>query len=776
MDLTATGFTGPQVLTDVYLNTILFIRYGSFIPRIVIDEWGNKVRVIQDGMGNPFIDQYYTPPVVPLGIYNPFQALVAPRPLPPKVYVVGNKYMPVKLLKKDVRGDVWKALYFNKFLIPKWCVVKEGRKGMFPDNYGRDIRSKLTWQYQVAQSLTSSMPVPKTLDYFEDKATGHAYLVQAYIKGSKDLKNIVIQKLKATAWFAQPVAVQTEMLNYLLQAIKGILGLHQSHYIHRDITGTNFLVDKHKKVYLIDMELTWSIQDRLPAPPFGIGTPGYMSPEQEATQAPIIADDSYSMGALLILVLTSGLEPAMLVEESREILSRKLFFWTGNTDITSLIMQCLASPEERPSANSIYDAIKNYAVGLQKEPVKQFIPPITYDSLYLKQIIQQAIGSLATNLLAHENRWFSRVENGYGRDVYPLGDKHVFGSLYKGVGGVLYLLTRLQEAGFDTGILHEKIGAGLQFINSDIIPSIDHMVPSLYYGKAGLAVTLSEVINSGLISDTPYYRNVIRNCFLQPATGLDIMYGLAGQGLGALQCATYLEEDTLHDITSAYVATLIKAQQKDGSWAKPITTLKVNTTEKQTSFGYGIAGIIYFLLTYYEQYHDDLSLQAARKGLRYLAKQSEYTKGHYQWANSDKDATTSIWWCKGGPGIALSFLKAYSITKEPLYLDIAEKALLYHPKYLIYGNLSQCHGLSGLGEVYLEAYQITHNEEWKERAAWIANQLTNYNNHNKAGDVYWFTEQYNFPTADFMIGNSGIVHFLLRFSYPDRFEFPIIGS
>ncbi|ACU60507.1 hypothetical protein Cpin_3032 [Chitinophaga pinensis DSM 2588] len=74
------------------------------------------------------------------------------------------------------------------------------------------------------------------------------------------------------------------------------------------------------------------------------------------------------------------------------------------------------------------------------------------------------------------------------------------------------------------------------------------------------------------------------------------------------------------------------------------------------------------------------------------------------------------WWCEGTQGIAMAFLKAYKVTENPIYKWYATMAFNMHTPHVIDNNLTQCHGLTGLGEIYLEAYSILNEEKWLDRA------------------------------------------------------------
>ncbi len=45
--------------------------------------------------------------------------------------------------------------------------------------------------------------------------------------------------------------------------------------------------------------------------------------------------------------------------------------------------------------------------------------------------------------------------------------------------------------------------------------------------------------------------------------------------------------------------------------------------------------------------------------------------------------------------------------------------------------------------------------------------------HNEYGP-YWIVDHERQPVADFMNGNSGVLHFLLRQCYPEKISYPLL--
>ena len=121
------------------------------------------------------------------------------------------------------------------------------------------------------------------------------------------------------------------------------------------------------------------------------------------------------------------------------------------------------------------------------------------------------------------------------------------------------------------------------------------------------------------------------------------------------------------------------------------------------------------------------------------------------------------WWCHGSPGIALALLRLYEETAADDDRNLAEEALRGIPDNLPWSNLGQCHGLAGVGEIYLEAARILGSERWLAAANKIGADLSALVRRSDAG-AYWLVEDHELATADLMIGGAGVVHFLLRLS------------
>ena len=137
-------------------------------------------------------------------------------------------------------------------------------------------------------------------------------------------------------------------------------------------------------------------------------------------------------------------------------------------------------------------------------------------------------------------------------------------------------------------------------------------------------------------------------------------------------------------------------------------------------------------------------------------------RGTYWYVSSD-NKISNPWFSDGVTGIAHCFIKAYQITGDPIYRKIAEKTLLAHPMHLVHPNFSLAHGMTGLADTYLTAAEVLKDDKWQKRAHFIINTLVHTCRGSEQDSCYWIIEDNKMPTADLMIGNSGILYLLMRY-------------
>lgn len=745
------NFHGVEIPTDHPLGGIIYTRYGSFNPKLYVDQNGRVDRYIYDLNGQLIKDEYHTPFKFPKGIYWPFSEISKPEEHVPSTFL-NNRYKVLTTIKTDAKGRVMKSLRIHGFWV-QWIIIKEAKSGVCVDKKGRDVKDRLLWQYDLLNDLKGKIPVPRVYDFFQEK--GSSYLVMEYIKGEQ-LGTVIDNAYEMSVWFNLSTDKKLLLVDYLLQLADTIHKMHQQGYVHRDINWMNFILNKYNLIVPIDLELAYSTVAYKPDPPFTLGSDGFMSPEQLEVKTPKVNQDIYSLGALMIRFFTN-LSPVKFDNANHKLL-QDLNFFINNKTISSLISTCLSSePAIRPDIKTIKDALENFRLSLDVAEGSK----ISYcESPH--EFVEGALNGLGDTLMIHPSQmWHSNsarenepLENQQGGILYDIG-------VYTGVSGVMTVLAKSKFQGFEVNAIMKGYNRSWEYIHNDFLSALPNVLPGLYHGAAGVALAISKGIEARLIDAE--YTSSIEKCLEIPATALDIAHGVAGQGLAVLNCLNFLSPEKAESILNQCVNQLLENQQKDGSW---LTFLPENNSKAiYTGFAQGVAGICYFLLKYYDHSKDEQVKPAVLKALRWLKKKSRRSKEGTFWLISNRGKVFDRWLNNGTAGIALCFITAYKVLGDPDYKEIAENALRINPEHIVYHNFSLANGTTGLAEVYLTASEVFGDNEWRERAEFILNTLLHAHRGNDEL-CYWIVEDNKMPTADFMVGNSGILHFLIRYLSP----------
>ncbi|MEY4394512.1 MAG: Serine/threonine-protein kinase PknB, partial [Planctomycetota bacterium] len=144
---------------------------------------------------------------------------------------------------------------------------------------------------------------PNVITVFDaDHENSQHYMVMEYCEG-KDLFAVV--RTQGTCGIY-------DAIEYIMQAALGLQYAHEQGVIHRDIKPGNILLDKNKKIKIVDMGLArlqaLSEEEKAPmltATTAIMGTVDFMSPEQGlSTRNADARADIYSLGASLYYLLT----------------------------------------------------------------------------------------------------------------------------------------------------------------------------------------------------------------------------------------------------------------------------------------------------------------------------------------------------------------------------------------------------------------------------------------------------------------------------------------
>ncbi|WP_345955209.1 lanthionine synthetase LanC family protein [Mucilaginibacter sp. PAMB04168] len=686
------------------------------------------------------------------------------RRLSPKKIKWLKGYFIVHLLKGDAKGSVYKCLNVKTWTDVHWCLIKQGLAYQCSDDHGRNIRHRLEWQHELLKKLQGAIPLPKPLEYFEWQ--GNAYLVTEFVSG-QNINETIIATQAGLVWLSMPVLPKRQLIKILLAIIEIINQFHISGLVHRDINPGNFLIRENGEIIAIDIELVYDYCSGKPDPAFAYGTPGYISPQQQRQEIPCVQDDIYGLGGLMIKVFT-GLSPTKFLKADSEMLFENLTFFTGNERVAFMICSCLEEDSTmRPDIRSIKHTLEVYDALLLTEASNHKLRAESETRVNINDIIQKAINGLNLPQLRNAmGYWVSRNTRSADQILNEFKFSESSLGFANGVSGIIYVLAKADKSGFDITGLHDLIYHNYKLLdtNSDtgIVDYGDY-----FFGAAGITVGINAMIASGLLENSVNNNNMIYRALNGTVSGLSIAAGLAGKGLAILNCQSGSKLPNLYAMVSAIVGTIIKEQKPDGSW-----DIREDESQKKGiklySLSYGIAGVIYFLLAYYEKYEDTKVRSAIIKSLYWLKRQRKNIDGKPLWPVSNKNRSVDPWFEFGFTGVALTYIKAYQVLKIQDYKDVAASALHHHPKNISSNYITYANGLSGLGDVFLYAYRVFGDEDWLNRAGHIANLLCHLFRQPDDNSIYWLESNHTDPASDLMAGNAGIIHFLIGYADHER--------
>lgn len=745
------SFAGPRIITDRLLGNIVYTRYGAFNPRYQRDRLGHMRPAAQ-----PEGADYAVPFEPPADRPDPFADWPVPAAPQPAGRAIGPGFMLTDAITDQAKGAVSLALdlRFDHFDV---VVVKEGRRFCMSDARGRHMWDRMRHQHALATRLADRVRIPRPRALFEHGDS--LFLAIDHIPG-RDLS------ARSARPFADlDEAARAAIVADLMALVDTLGALHAAGVIHRDLSPQNVRIDKSGHAWLLDLEMADVVGecDQL----FMQGAAGFISPEQAAGGSAGYADDLYALGCLIAFLLT-GFDPCRMSLDDDGGLADRLAALSGGAH--PLVELCAGLLHREPGQRLALAQI-GAALGRMKAAGATPAPDASDTSPLPPELLYQA------------SRWLTR---GGLRDrttglplspeLQPIGEHtapspahayRLYRSTSRGVAGVLYAVARLARVGardaHAADFASNASGWLLRHHATD-----DDQMQGLHCGEAGVALALLEAIRAGLIEHGRWVRPYLLQAFDGATDWPDLSHGAAGQGLAALQAGHLTGIAEVAGFADRCADHLIATQHDDGGWRWPRGVAAMEGVA-HSGFAHGTAGIAYFLASHARLRGDDASRAAALRAGGWLAalRRPSADARFDWWPQRDDSEERSHWWCHGGPGIAIALLALHEMSADPDWAVLARSALRAHPLHVRHANLSQCHGLAGLGEIYLEACRILGEGEWLDRARVIGTSLTALRR-TREGMTSWTVENPGHATADLMIGSGGVAHFLARLHADQR--------
>ncbi|MFI1385804.1 class IV lanthionine synthetase LanL [Embleya sp. NPDC020886] len=674
-----TGHGGPRVLSDrrVRPDAPVYYRYGPF--RALGVGAAESVMIGPDGQRFPgrASIRYRQPPWAA----DPFGA---PAPTPGRpARLVGGRYRLTAGIARSPHGDVYRALDTTT---GERVVIKQARAYAGEDGDGVDARGRLRHEHAVLATLAGSDGVPRVLDHLrhgEDE-----YLVTTDC-GPQDLRRDV------SAHGPYPGDAQPgRRVSVLARRLLAILdGMHALGVVMRDLKPGNVVLDTDGTCKLVDFGISALGAVR----PAG-GTPGYTLATGSGEDPPDPADDLYALGATLYYALT-GMDPVIVDPDPAVARDRTL----------ACLAAALPDAAHRPVRALVAGLLdldraerigcaRRLRAGLPEPPRARRLPtPPRITAGLLDDVIGHTVADCV--------RTTADLPAGSG----PRPGSTL--TLYAGAAGVgLELLHHLDRPGVPEAVVELARRTAAH-------PELGALPGALYTGRTGVelflraAATLpgGDVVPPVFPSEPLPYDD----------TG-DQIGGAAGTGTGHLllarqaHAAGRAEQAAAHLAAAAACAGELLDRRADPEHAELDLPPASSRAAYAHGYAHGSAGIVHFLHACRDLpgHADPAFARAARGGLdRLVALTPELLA-----SAARPDAARHFGsWCRGMAGIGTVLIAAGAPAQDPELLELGLRcARLCHVLAPRMSLVSQCCGLSGVGELLVDAALATGDDEhWR---------------------------------------------------------------
>jgi Lanthionine synthetase C-like protein/Protein kinase domain len=290
LDQATGGLPGPRVPTDRPLRpgSLVHYRYGAF--RMLREDDARGPYDLLDVGGRLTIDQRAQMYLPPDGRPDPFATAGVVTEPEPRPGPFAGRFLVHELLQRTWRGGVYRAIDLG--MQPAClCLLKEFWRDVGTDPYGRDVGAWAENEAALLARLDGGALAPRLYGHL--LWDGNHYLSIEYVDGES-----LALKVPTSAEAAPPVSAPQLMTIARSTAVPVAL-LHQRGIVHRDVKPGNFIIGSTGRYRLIDFGVAYDLREH-PAPPVGMGTPLYVSPQQHGRAAdPNPSDDVFGWGAML---------------------------------------------------------------------------------------------------------------------------------------------------------------------------------------------------------------------------------------------------------------------------------------------------------------------------------------------------------------------------------------------------------------------------------------------------------------------------------------------
>ena len=737
LDDATRGLPGPPIPSDRPLSpdSLVHYRFGEFVETV-----NESLASVVDTMPPLERDAHelsrYGPSNEP---DDPFAAAGLSSPASRKA--IAARYVEIATLHTSARGSVLLAMDVEA---GRLCVLKRAWRYGRAQTDGSDARDRLRAEKDVLETLAGDTRFPRVYETFEEH--GDAYLAMEYVEGPT----------LAIAMGDLQLAGRTLPVERAIEwgrSLASLLGaVHDKGLVYRDLNSMN-VIHSGEELRLVDFELT--VPAGYSNPDWIAATPGYSSPELARGAPADVADDVYSLGALLYMLVTNAepvMAPGRLLDRPVHLLNPMV-----GTQLEAVIERCL-----EPDRAARWTSMADVAEALERaasEPGTALSTPSGPEPDRRAQVRTLGKSMRASALETEDDpTWLFHGHLGASTDYRDLS---------LGTAGAVLSLAELVEE-----LRDDEQRALLDAAASKLARSRPSEGAGLYIGEAGIAVALlragTVLDRDDLIEEAESRSDEISR---RPHVAPELFVGSAGR----LRAHLFMYDQTndsrhLDAATSAARYIVERSEPSHGGvlWTGPD---EGGNPVAFLGYAHGAAGIADALVDLYEVTGDEAYAGTARATIAALQGATIRTlddSSGTDWPRAPGEPAAGPLWCHGAAGIGTFLVHALAAgVAEPriaAYVEGAARTVFLAGRTL---GPTQCHGLAGSIEFLLDVYGWNGDEGYVDQARLLARILDAFAV-ERDGMRVWRGDSESEVDPGYLNGYGGIGMALLRLADPRR--------
>ncbi|MEU3985181.1 class III lanthionine synthetase LanKC [Streptomyces sp. NPDC026672] len=740
------GCEGPYVLSDRRYpgSRVVSYRYGGFTSRFRLQPLGIRELLIESPDGSLVRDTrtpYWTRPdwtTDPVTHEGPPAPADPDAPKPRRT--LAGRYEIENAIVFSNRGGIYRAV---DTVTGADVVLREARPGVEVGPDGLDAVALLRHEYDLLTELADSGWFVRPLDFFQQWE--HSYLVEEWV-GDSHLGRIVTTQNPVFELDLTPARLSDyyqRLQGIWLQIADAIALCHERGIVLGDLSPTNIMVTPDDRICVIDLESAFHEGTDRGA---GLMTPGMVTRRAIRARHGDRRTDYYALGGLMLATMLSCQQndlvdhdvPLRLLDEVTRDLALP-------AELVSLITDLYSEDTRLPDPAELHRRIAALPFDTawhRPPPLAHRRSPVPEESADLHERIARTLDGVADYLGATADT--DRDDRLFPADVLVYETNPL--SLAHGAYGCLYALHTLGREIPD----HLLAWALRRPSHQDALP------PGLYYGSAGAAWALSA------LGHRDQAVRLLREAGGHPLlhTEPGVLTGAAGHGMACLRLWHDHGESEFLDRAVAIGDRLeASAHREEGRahWTDSADRIPVG-------YGYGGSGVALFLLALHaatgEERRVDLGLEALEFDLSCAVHSLSGVASFPSFRTDEGPVVRRHYWDEGTAGVLTTLLRYGDVTGEERLRKEAERILPdVRRKYT--GLPQLFHGISGLGNTLLDAYEFLGDPELLGDAERAAEAVLCHAVRRPEGIVFP-GEQSLRESGDLASGSAGVALFLDR--------------